>query len=404
MTNLPRWLTLIGMGEDGLEGLSSAAKTLLSQAELVVGGARHLALAGPLACQTLAWPSPLSDAFATIAARRGRPVVVLATGDPFFYGIGSVLAQQFMPEEMLCLPGASAFGLAAARLGWALQDCAMLSLHGRDLALVVPRLQPGAKILALSWDGTTPGQLAALLRARGMSSARITVLEALGGPRERVTARTAGAMAAVPFDALNLVALEIFAEPGARFIPLASGVPDEWFETDGQITKREIRAMTLSALAPLAGQLLWDVGAGSGSIGIEWMLRDVSCRAIAVEPLAERAARIARNAISFGVPGLRIVQGEAPVALAGLPRPDAVFLGGGGSDAGVIPALWTALRPGGRLVANAVTLETQALLLQGFQAHGGDLMQVSLSRANPVGPYFGWRPAMPMMQWSVTKP
>ena len=400
----PRWLTIIGIGEDGLDGLSSAAKTLLAQAELVVGGARHLALAGPLACETLVWPSPLSAAFPLIAARQGRPVVVLATGDPFFYGIGSLLSDEFLASEMRCLPGTSAFSLAAARLGWALQECSMLSLHGRDLALVVPHLQPGARILALSWDGTTPGKLAHLLLARGMGLSRLIVMQAMGGARERLVSFDAGACPEAGFDPLNLVALEVRGEPDAQFIPLTSGIADDLFEHDGQITKREIRAMTLSALAPLRGQLLWDIGAGSGSIGIEWMLRSQHNRAIAIEPRADRAARIARNAAALGVPGLQIVQGEAPGALAGLPAPDAIFLGGGASDSGVMTAAWAALRPGGRLVANAVTLETQTLLMQGFQQHGGDLVQVQISRADPVGPYFGWRPAMPVMQWAVVKP
>ena len=401
---IARWLTLIGIGEDGLDGLSSAAKTLLAQAELVVGGARHLALAGPLACDTLLWPSPPGDAFPIIAARRGQPVVVLATGDPFFYGIGSLLADEFLVGEMACLPGTSAFSLAAARLGWALQDCTTLSLHGRDLALVVPHLQPGARILALSWDGTTPGKLAQALTARGMGLARIIVMQAMGGPRERLVSLAAQAWQGETYDPLNLVALEVLDQPGARFLPLAGGIADEWFEHDGQITKREVRAMTLSALAPLRGQLLWDIGAGSGSIGIEWMLRDPKNRAIAIEPRADRAARIARNAMALGVPGLQIVQGEAPGALADLAMPDAIFLGGGAPDEGVMAAAWKALRSGGRLVANAVTLETQTVLMQGFRAHGGDLIQVHLSRADPVGPYFGWRPTMPMMQWSVVKP
>ena len=404
MTQPTRWLTLIGIGEDGLEGLSHGAKLLLSQARLVVGGARHLALAGPLTCETLVWPSPLSDALPAIAARRGQPVVVLATGDPFFYGIGSLLVQHFGAAEIACLPGLSAFSLAGARLGWALQDCTMLSLHGRDLALIIPHLHPGARILALSWDGSTPGLLAQLLCARGMGASRVSVLEAMGGPKERVTHGRADALDGQDFAALNLVALEIVCEPEARIIPRIAGVPDALFEHDGQITKREIRALTLSALAPMPGQLLWDVGAGSGAIGIEWMLAHSKNRAIAIEPKPERVARIARNAAALGVPGLQIMAGEAPDALAGLPEPDAIFLGGGGSDAGVFAAVWIALRPGGRLVANAITLEMQAVLLQAFQTHGGDLIQVQISRADPVGGFFGWRPAMPMMQWGVTKP
>ena len=404
MTNAPRWISLIGIGEDGLDGLSSAAKLLLSQADFVAGGARHLKLAGPLACETLAWPSPMTHGFAAIEARRGAKVVVLASGDPSFYGIGAQLGARFGREAIACLPGPSAFSLAAARLGWALQDVAMISLHGRDLALVAPHLQPGCRILALTWDGATPGKLAEVLVARGMGGSLVTVLEAMGAAREKITSLKAQDWPGKEFDALNVVALEIVASPGAKIVPLASGLSDNLFEHDGQITKREIRAMTLSALAPLQGQLLWDVGAGSGSIGIEWMLRHPQNRAVAVEPRPERAARIARNAAALGVPGLQIVQGEAPAALAGLPPPDAVFIGGGASDAGVLDAVWQALRPGRRLVVNAVTLETQTLLLARFQAHGGDLAQIQISRADPVGPYHGWRAAMPVMQWSVTIP
>ena len=403
MNGVQRWLTLIGIGEDGLECLTSAAKTLLSQAILVVGGARHLALVGPLHCETMVWPSPVQDAFAHIQSRSGQPVVVLATGDPYFYGIGSLLSARFGADCINCLPGLSAFSLAAARLGWALQDCAMLSLHGRDQSLLLPYLQPGGKIIALSWDGSTPGQIAGMLCARGLGATKLTVLEAMGGKNERSLTFLASAPVPENIAALNLVAMEIVAERNARVIPLASGIPDELFEHDGQITKREIRAMTLSALAPLRGQVLWDIGAGSGSIGIEWMLRDQLNGAIAIEIRADRVARIARNAAALGVPGLRIVQGAAPAALVDLPVPHAVFLGGGGSD-GVLAAVWEALRPGGRLVANAVTLEMQALMMQWFQAHGGELAQVQVSRAGPVGGFTAWRPAMPVMQWSVEKP
>jgi precorrin-6B C5,15-methyltransferase / cobalt-precorrin-6B C5,C15-methyltransferase len=404
-TDMPaKWLTIIGIGEDGVEGLSPAARRLLAQASLVVGGKRHLKLAGSLAATTLPWPSPPDAAFSAILARRGTPVCVLASGDPFFYGIGSLLMRHVAADEMLCLPSPSAFSLAAARLGWSLQDCALLSLHGRPLQRVVPHLQPGARILALSWDGTTPAQLAKLLSDRGMGGSAMTVCENIGGPRERLRRTTAAAFALDAVEPLNTVALEIAANAAARIIPSVAGLPDDWFEHDGQITRREIRAMTLAALAPRKGERLWDIGAGAGSVAIEWMLGDVSNRAIAIERHPERAARIARNAAALGVPELTIVEGDAPGALQGLPPPDAVFVGGGGSADGVLDAAWAALAAGGRLVVNAVTLETQAELTRRFTALGGDLVSISLARADRVGGFHGWRPAMPVVQWSVTKP
>ncbi|WP_293864086.1 precorrin-6y C5,15-methyltransferase (decarboxylating) subunit CbiE [uncultured Alsobacter sp.] len=400
-----RWLAIVGIGEDGLDGLSPAARALVSQAVLVVGGARHIALAGSaIRGETLAWPSPLVDAFPAILARRGQPVCVLASGDPFFYGVGNTLMRLVDPAEVICLPAPSAFSLATARLGWPLQDCSLVSLHGRSFERIVPHLQPCARIVALSWDGTTPKRLARELVDRGMGASRLVVLEAMGGPAERIIDATAETYEAGDVAALNTVAIEVLAGRDARVLPLAAGLPDALFETDGQLTKREIRAVTLSALAPRRGELLWDVGAGSGSVGIEWMLRHPMNRTIAVEPRSDRAARVARNAMALGVPDLDIVCGEAPDALAGLPVPDAVFIGGGATDAGVLDAAWAALRPGGRFVANAVTLETQAVLLERFARHGGEMVTIAVSRADKVGPMHGWRAAMPVTQWAVTKP
>jgi precorrin-6Y C5,15-methyltransferase (decarboxylating) len=398
------WLTLVGLGEDGADGLSPAATRAIAQAGLVVGGARHLALVDTGAAETLAWPSPLEAAIPAILARRGRPVVVLATGDPFFHGIGSVLAGVVDPAEMTCHPAPSAYSLAAARLGWAGQDCVRISLHGRALERIVPHLAPGARIIALSWDGTTPQKLAALLTSRGFGPTRLTVLERMGGPRERVRGDAAEAFAIDDVDPLNTVALSVAAGPDARVVPFTPGLPDDWFESDGQITKREVRAVTLSALMPARGGLLLDVGAGSGSVGIEWMLADPSCRTIAVEPRADRAARIARNAAAFGVPDLVVVEGTAPAALAGLPPADAVFVGGGAGATGALEAARAALKPGGRLVVNAVTLETQGLLVAEHGTHGGDLVEIAIARAEPVGGFRGLRRAMAVLQWSWTRP
>jgi precorrin-6B C5,15-methyltransferase / cobalt-precorrin-6B C5,C15-methyltransferase len=399
-----RWLSIIGIGEDGVEGLSPAARRLLTQASLVVGGKRHLDLAGDLSAATLVWPSPPDRAFSDILARRGTPVCVLASGDPFYYGIGSLLMRQVSVEEMLCLPSPSAFSLTAARLGWGLQDCALISLHGRPLQRIVPQLQAGARILALSWDGTTPAKLAQLLTERGMGYSVLTVCENLGGPRERLRQTSAAAFALGDIDPLNTIAVEIVADRNARMIPCVAGLPDDWFEHDGQITKREIRAMTLASLAPRRGERLWDIGSGSGSIAIEWMLRDPCNSAIAIERDKDRVARIMRNAVALGVPDLTIIEGEAPGALEGLPPPDAIFVGGGTSADGLLDAAWAALASGGRLVVNGVTIETQAELTRRFTAQGGDLVSISIAHADPVGGFHGWRPAMPVVQWSVVKP
>ncbi|GGH10548.1 precorrin-6Y methyltransferase [Alsobacter metallidurans] len=404
MTIAAPWLSIVGIGEDGLDGVSPAARRCVEQAELLVGGARHLALVdGVGSAQRMAWPSPLTDAIPRLLEWRGRRVCVLASGDPFFYGVGATLAPHVAADEVHCLPAPSAFSLAAARLGWPLQDCALVSLHGRAFERIAPHLQPGARILALSWDETTPARLAEHLSARRMGASRLVVLEAMGGPRERISATTAETFAIASIDPLNLVAIEVVAERGAPVLSLAAGLPDGWFENDGQITKREIRAMTLSALAPRRGQLLWDVGAGSGSVGIEWMLRSPAMRAIAIEARPDRAARIHRNALALGAPDLDVREGEAPAALAGLPTPDAIFVGGGATDPAVLDAAWEALPAGGRLVVNAVTLETQAELMRRHAALGGELVSVQIARADRVGPFHGWRPAMPVVQWAVLK-
>ncbi len=398
-----KWLTLIGLGEDGAEALSPAARMALAQAQLVVGGARHLALAGPFACETMVWPSPLTDAVPAILARRGAPVCVLCSGDPLFYGAGTLLSAHVKRNEIQCFPAPSAFSLAAARLCWSLQDCSLVSLHGRAFERIIPHLQPGAKILCLSWDETTPPRLASLLCARGLGETRVIVLEAIGGPRERIRETLASAFDLQDIDPLNLVALEIPFVDAAQFLPLASGLSDSWFENDGQLTKREVRAITFSALAPRRGELLWDVGAGSGSIAIEWLLADSANRAIAIEERADRVEIIARNAKNLGVPQIEIVRGKAPEAFARLPRPQAIFLGSGAQDAGLIEAAYAALPSGGRLVANAVTLETEAALIGWHKQLGGDLTRIEISRANALGSFQAFRPALPITQWSVTK-
>ena len=401
----PRWLSIVGIGEDGVEGLSSVALQLIRSAELVVGGARHLELASELIRgRRLAWPSPISDAFPEIERHRGRAVAILASGDPFHFGVGKQIAAFVQADEFICLPQPSAFSLAAARMGWPLQDVSLVTLHGRDLNGIIRHLQPCARILALSWDSATPRKLSELLATHRMGQSRMTVLEAMGGARERIRHATASNFDIEEIQPLNTIGIEVVAELEAIIIPLAPGLDDDCFEHDGQLTKREVRAVTLSSLQPLQGQLLWDIGLGAGSVAIEWLLRHPSMRAIGIEARSDRAGRAARNAAALGVLELEIVQGRAPEALAGLTRPDAVFIGGGMMDDGVFHAAWSALKSGGRLVANAVSLETEARLVGYFQHFGGDLIRLQVTRADAVGAMSGWRPAMPVTQWRVRKP
>jgi precorrin-6Y C5,15-methyltransferase (decarboxylating) len=398
-----RWLSIVGIGEDGIEGLTPVARNLIQAAEIVFGGRRHLALAAPLIRgDTRPWQNPFERSVDEILAQRGRDVCVLASGDPFVHGVGSVLLRHVDPRETVAVPAPSSFSLAAARLGWALPETTQLSLHARSLDLIRPHLQPGARVLALTSDGEGPATLARLLSEIGFGNSRLSVLEALGGPRERVRATTAAGFDLGGIGPLNAVAIEVEASSGARVLARAAGLPDALFEHDGQITKREIRAVTLAALSPRRGELLWDVGAGAGSVAIEWMLADPTMRGIAIEARSDRAARIRRNAAAFGVPGLNVIEGTAPAAFEGLAQPDAIFIGGGARN--VLDAAVRALRPGGRLVVNAVTIETEALLMARRATLGGELTRIAIARVEGIGRKEGWRPALPVTQWVWMKP
>jgi len=399
------WLTIVGIGEDGISGLGDEAKRAIKAAEFVFGGARHLELAAALiGGEARQWPKPFDAAMNAVTALAGRKVCVLASGDPFFHGVGTTLARVIPPEQMRTIPAPSSISLAAARMGWAMQDVETVSLHGRPIDLIRTLLHPGPRILALTSDASAPAAIAALLAELGFGPSRITVLEALGGPNERIRSTRAASFDLENINPLNVLALEIESTAQARILPLTPGLADDLFEHDGQITKREVRALTLAALSPRRGEMLWDIGAGAGSVAIEWMLAHPSLHAIAIESDAERVARITRNAAACGVPSLTIAHGAAPAALAGLETPDAIFIGGGGSDPGVLDAAIQALRPGGRLVANAVTLEMEALLIARHAALGGTLTRISVARAAPVGTMTGWKPAMPVTQWSWEKP
>jgi precorrin-6B C5,15-methyltransferase / cobalt-precorrin-6B C5,C15-methyltransferase len=399
------WLAVVGIGEGGLQGLSTAARSLVETAEVLVGGMRHLAMV-PLraAVERVAWARPLGMTIDAIASMRGRRVVVLASGDPLWYGVGAVLARRFAREEMTILPQPGAFSLAAARLGWPLADCTTLSLHGRPLDTLRLHLAPGRRVLALSEDAATPAKVAALLTGLGWGPSRLTVLSRLGGMQEAVVSAAAQCWDERLVADLNTIALECWPGPGARALSRLAGLPDDAYRHDGQLTKREVRAATLAALAPLAGETLWDIGAGCGSIAIEW-LRAIDCgAAVAVERQPGRAAAIAHNAAALGVPALRIVRGEAPAALADLPPPNAVFIGGGIDASGLLPAVWAALIPGGRLVANVVTVTGEARLFDWHAHHGGSLTRIAISRAEPAGAHHLWRSLATVTQYAAVKP
>ena len=398
-----RWLAVVGIGEDGTAGLSPAARALIETAEVLVGGARHLAMVPQCGFERLVWERPLRATLDAIEARRGRRVTVLASGDPMWYGIGVTLTRRFPSEEMTIIPQPSAFSLAAGRLGWPLADCATITLHGRPLDLLRLHLAPHRRILALSEDADTPRAVAALLNALGWGPSRLIVLAHLGGSREIVFEQDSMSWGHHQVPDLNTLAIVCRPGPGARALPLLTGLPDDVFEHDGQLTKREVRAATLAALAPLPGQMLWDVGAGCGSIAIEWLRAGGGRSAVAIERSMTRAAMIARNATSLGVPELRIVPNSVPQALEDLPRPDAIFIGGGIGEPGVLPRAWEALLPGGRLVANVVTTEGEARLLDWHAQHGGTLTRVSVSRAELRGPHHLWRPLAPVTQLTAVK-
>ncbi|MEV8437647.1 precorrin-6y C5,15-methyltransferase (decarboxylating) subunit CbiE [Actinosynnema sp. NPDC051121] len=377
-------VTVIGIGADGWDGLPDASRHEVASCEVLMGSTRQLDLV-PGSFERVPWPSPLVPALPGLLARyAGRRVGVLASGDPMFHGIGTTLVRLLGTEAVRVVPHPSSVSLACARLGWALDDVDVVSLVGKPAALVVPHLHPGRRVLVLGGD---PREVAALA-----PDARLTVLEQLGGPRERIHGELDDA------DPLHVLAVECGAD-GASSTP---GRPDEAYEHDGQLTKREVRAVTLALLAPRPGELLWDVGAGAGSIAVEWCRTHPSCRAIAVEKHPERAARITRNAVAFGVPGVEVVVGSSPDVLE-LERPDAVFIGGGLTAEGVVERCWDAVKPGGRLVANAVTLESEAVLTRWRGRLGGDLSRIEVSRATAIGGFTGWRPQMPVTTWAVTK-
>jgi precorrin-6Y C5,15-methyltransferase (decarboxylating) len=399
-----KWLSIVGIGEDGLAGLNPMARSLLAQAQVIVGGARHLAMLAPDDTrEQLSWTSPIARSIEAIIRRRGQHVCVLASGDPMCYGIGVTLTRHVAPNEMTIIPAPSAFSLACARLGWPATAVEMLSLCGRDPAFLNAVLYPGARLLVLSAGPQTPALVAAQLTRHGYGHSVLTVLERLGGVQERQLTGTAASWGGTEAAALNTIAITCIADAGVTGLSRCAGLPDAAYHSDGQLTKREVRAITLAALAPVPGQLLWDVGAGCGSIGIEWLRSAPRCRAIAIEPHPRRLQYIADNAAALGTPDLKIIAGQAPAALAGLPTPDAVFIGGGLTTEGLLPTCWQALPDGGRLVANAVTVESEQVLLHWHSQQGGELTRIAIQHAEPIGQFLGWKAKAPVTQWAVTK-
>ncbi len=396
MSDTP-WLTIIGMGEHGVDALPGPSQAALAAAEVVMGPPRHLDLIGDTGAERIDWPVPFSDGMPILKGLAGRKTVVLASGDPFWFGVGSLIAKTFAPAEWQALPAPSTFSLAAARLGWPLERTLCFGLHAAPVEQIVPSLAPGQRMILLLRDGDAMGDAARVLRDRGFVDSTVTVLERLGGPHERITSHTAAGLAGT-FAHPLCAAIEV-AGPGA-VVQTSSGRADDLFAHDGQITKRPIRAVTLSSLAPRPFETLWDIGGGSGSIALEWALSHPTTRAISVEPRADRAARIRQNAATLGLAQrVSVIEGAAPDALTGLDRPDAVFIGGGLSRATLDAVVSLG---GARLVVNAVTLESEGLLTEAQAKWGGTLMRIALSEAQPLGPKQGWVSAYPVVQWSMS--
>jgi precorrin-6Y C5,15-methyltransferase (decarboxylating) len=398
------WLTVVGMGEDGLDGLAPRARRALEEAEVLIGSQRLLAHVPETAAERILWPEPFSEVIDRIKPLRGRNTVVLATGDPLNYGVARKLLEIVPASEMVVLPGISAFSLAAARMGWSLPDTDTLTLHGRPASGIEPCIQPDARLLVLTADAATVGEVARRLVARGFGASTVTVLENMGGAREHRMSFRADAVGERKISDLNTLAIQCLAGPGAKLLARSPGLPDDAFIHDGQITKREVRAATIAALMPVPDALLWDVGAGCGSVAIEWMRAARGARALAFEKDAERLRMMALNAEALGTPRIEIAAGHLPGTLTGKPVPQAIFLGGAIASEDVFHRCWDGLAQSGRFVANAVTLEGEAALIARHGRFGGELVRIEVSRVVSLGAFRGMQPRMPVTQWRVVKP
>ncbi|MFT4715799.1 MAG: precorrin-6Y C5,15-methyltransferase (decarboxylating) [Paracoccaceae bacterium] len=395
------WLHIVGIGEDGLDGLTPATRAVVEAAEVIIGGDRHHLLADQVSAERVAWPSPFDALIEVLLVHKGKRVVVLATGDPLWYSVGARIGRSIQPSEITYHPQVGAFQLAAARMGWSMADLETLTVHGRPVEQMIAFIQPMQRLLILTTGPETPGQIAGFLTARGFGKSQMTVLAAMGGKDEtRFDGLAESWDHVVP--AFNTLAVECVAADDAALMPRVPGLADDLFQHDGTMTKQEVRAATLAKLMPMRGALLWDVGAGCGSVGVEWMRAARYARAIGIEPKPERRVFAAANALALGVPKFDIIDGVAPDALHGLDAPDAIFIGGGLSME-VFDACWAALRPLGRLVVNVVTLESEVLLLEIYAKYGGSLIKLNIARAEPIGGLTGWKPMMPVTQFAVVK-
>ena len=395
------WLHIVGIGEDGMDGLLPATRAVVEAAEVIVGGDRHHDLSGGVKAERLSWPSPFDALIDMLKGMKGRRVVVLATGDPLWFSVGARIGRSIDPAEITYHPQLSAFQLASARMGWSLADVETLTVHGRPVEQMIAFIQPDARLLILTTGAETPGQIAAFLTERGFGKSKMSVLASMGGAQEKRFDGIAASWDHIVPE-FNTLAVECIAAPDAALLPRVPGLADDLFQHDGTMTKQEVRAATLAKLMPMRGALLWDIGAGCGSVAVEWMRGARYARAIGIEPRADRRAMAAANALALGTPKLQLIDGRVPEALQGLEPPDAVFIGGGLSRE-VFEAAWDALRPLGRLVANAVTLESEAVLVALHGEFGGQLVKLQVQRAEPVGGLTGWRPLMPVTQWSLIK-
>ena len=400
--NQEAWIDIIGIGEDGLTGLSADALARLEAADTIIGGDRYHNLASNITAKRLKWPSPFDAMIDEIKSHRGEKLAILVTGDPLWYSVGARILKGIAAEEIRFHPQLSAFQWGAARMAWSMADGELVTVHGRPVEQIIPHFAPNVKILALTKDKTTPGDVARLLAERGFGKSRLTVLAALGGPDERRFDGIAENWN-IEVPDFHLLAIDCVASSDARYFSRTGGLPDDAFEHDGQMTKRVVRAATLSALQPYPDALLWDIGSGCGSVGIEWMRAARGALAIGVEPDQKRREISMRNAAKLGVPKFRVIEAVAPDGLDELPMPDAIFIGGGLTDEGVFETAWNALREGGRMVANAVTLESETKLFELYQRLGGTLDRIAASEAIPVGRYHGMKPFMSVTQWTVVK-
>lgn len=390
-------IIVIGIGADGMPGLSEASRRELQRATVIYGSKRQLALLDDsIAAPRREWPSPMLPALQRLLDDHTEDIHIVASGDPLMHGIGGTLLRLFGPDRVTVLPHVSSMTLACARMGWTVPDTEVISLV---TAAPHTAVRPGGRAIVLSCDRSTPQTLAVLLNAHGRGDSELTVLEQLGGAAEHRRDGTARQWAADPpsgVDDLNVIAV--------RYLPdeRVSSLPDDAFLHDGQITKHAIRAVTLAALAPRPGERLWDVGAGSGSIAVEWCRGARGCTAVAFERNESRRSNVEFNAAAYGV-SIEL-RGEAPDAFDGAETPSAIFIGGGLTRPGLLDACVEYLPVGGRLVANAVTVESEAFVAQAYSRLGGELRRFQHYQGESVGGFTGWRPRLPITQWQVTKP